>query len=48
MRPILAGVCKYESASDGSLDLYDFARMNDALDIQNENERRHNEAMRTP
>lgn len=34
MRPVLAGLCRYESLKDGSLDLVDFARMNDALDVQ--------------
>jgi len=46
MRPIIAGMCKYESAADGTLDLCDIARMNDALDVQQENERRHHEATR--
>jgi len=40
MRPILRGLCKYESAIDGSLDLVDFARMNDALNVFDENARR--------
>ena len=40
MRPILRGLCKYESAIDGTLDLADFARMNDALNVFDENERR--------
>lgn len=34
MRPVLAGMCKYESLKDGALDLRDFAVMNDALDVQ--------------
>jgi hypothetical protein len=38
MRPVLAGSCKYESLIDGTLDLADVKRMNDALDIQNENQ----------
>jgi len=46
MRPIIAGLCKYESAIDGTIDLFDISRMNDALDVQNENERRHHEATR--
>lgn len=45
MRPVLRGLCKYESLKDGSLDLEDIALMNDALDVQDENERRAYEAM---
>lgn len=44
MRPILNGLCKYESLIDCTLDLEDFARMNDALDVKEENEMRHREA----
>jgi len=44
MRPILRGLCKYESLHDTSLDLTDFARMNEALDVEQENERRYREA----
>lgn len=40
MRPALAGVCKYESLIDGTLGLIDVARMNDALTVKAENERR--------
>ena len=40
MRPIMRGLCKYESAIDGTLDLVDFARMNDALNVFDENARR--------
>jgi hypothetical protein len=40
MRPVLHGLCSYESLRNGALDLVDFARMNDALDVQHENERR--------
>lgn len=40
MRPVLAGMCKYESLLDGTLGLEDVAMMNDALDVQAENERR--------
>lgn len=45
MRPIHEGYCRYESAIDGTLDLADFARMNDALNVFQENERRINEKM---
>lgn len=40
MRPVLAGVCKYESLKDGTLDLEDIAVMNEALDVQAENQAR--------
>ena len=40
MRPVLAGCCKYESLIDGTLGLIDVARMNDALTVNVENERR--------
>jgi hypothetical protein len=40
MRPVLEGVCKYESLIDGTLSLSDIACMNDAIDVRNENERR--------
>lgn len=39
MRPVLRGCCSYESVIDGTLDLVDIARMNDALDVNAENER---------
>jgi len=40
MRPVLAGLCKYESLKDGSLDLVDLIKMNNALDVKEENENR--------
>ena len=40
-------MCKFESLKDGTLDLEDIAQMNDALDVQDENERRHAEAEAT-
>jgi hypothetical protein len=45
MRPVLERMCLYESLKDGSLDLLDIARMNDALDVRFENERRINLAL---
>lgn len=42
MRPITAGMCRFESIKDGTLGLADFALMNDALDVQAENTRRLN------
>lgn len=40
MRPVLAGLCKYESLKDGTIDLIDLERMNNALDVKEENESR--------
>lgn len=39
LRPVVRGMCRYESLKDGSLDLADIALMNDALDVVAENER---------
>lgn len=44
MRPVLRGLCRYESLTDGSLNLCDLAEMNDALDVADENERRLTQA----
>ena len=35
-----AGLCRYEGLKDGTLSLEDVALMNDALTVQEENERR--------
>jgi hypothetical protein len=43
MRPIIKGLCRYESLIDGKLSIADFALMNDALDVMEENERRYSE-----
>lgn len=40
MRPIDAGMCKYEALKDGRIDLYDIALMNDYLDMKADNEAR--------
>ena len=45
MRPVLAKLCRMESLLDSSLDLADIALMNDALDVEAENQRRMNKAM---
>lgn len=45
MRPVLRGLCKYESTIDGTLSLYDIALMNEALNVQDENEARYREAL---
>jgi len=44
LRPVVEGMCKYESLKDGTLDLLDIAKMNDALDVKCENERRYRKA----
>ncbi len=38
MRPCAAGMCKFESMLDGTLDLADVAAMNEYLDIKAANE----------
>lgn len=45
-RPAKAGMCKYESLLDCTLDLEDIAIMNEVLDVYAENERRAYEAMK--
>jgi hypothetical protein len=37
LRPVVKGMCRYESLKDGSLDLADIALMNEALDVVSEN-----------
>jgi hypothetical protein len=44
MRPVLEGLCRYESLIDGTIGLVDIARMNEALEIRDENQARVNEA----
>lgn len=44
MRPVVKGLCKYESLMDGSLSLADITLMNEALDVREENERRYYKA----
>ncbi len=34
MRPVLRRMCKYESLKGHVLDLYDFAVMNEAIDVE--------------
>jgi len=46
LRPVLRGLCRYESIIDGTLTLADVADLNDALDVQDENEYRYHDAMR--
>jgi hypothetical protein len=44
LRPVLEGMCRYESLKDGTLDLEDIAKMNEALDVRVENENRYRKA----
>lgn len=44
MRPVLEGCCQYESLKNGTLDLADVARMNAALEVKTENEKRYRKA----
>lgn len=44
LRPVVEGMCKYESLKDGTLDLLDVAKMNDVLDVKIENETRYRKA----
>ena len=37
LRPVLRGLCKYESLIDGTLGLEDVALLNEALDVEAEN-----------
>lgn len=37
MRPVLRGLCRYESLIDGTLGLEDVVLMNEALDVEAEN-----------
>ena len=46
LRPVVRGMCKYESLKDGTLDLADMAIMNDALNVLEENERRYLRALK--
>lgn len=44
LRPVLKGMCKYESLKNGVLDLADLFKMNAAIDIETENENRYRRA----
>ena len=44
MRPVLRGMCKYESLIEGRIHVEDIARMNDALDVLEENQQRSRDA----
>jgi hypothetical protein len=40
LRPVLAGCLSYEALKDCSVSLYDVLKLNDALDVQAENQER--------
>lgn len=40
LRPVLRGMCKYESLLDGTLTLVDVALMNEAMNVDDENRAR--------
>ncbi len=42
MGPVMRGLCRYESLKDGTVDLLDLVRMNDAMVVTDENTRRLN------
>jgi hypothetical protein len=44
LRPVLAGCCRYESLLDGTISLEDVAGLNEALDVQDENQLRYYKA----
>ena len=46
MRPVLAGLCRYESLTVGAIGLADLSLMNDALDCRDEHSRRASAAAR--
>lgn len=37
LRPVLRGLCRYESLINGALNIVDIARMNEALDVEDFN-----------
>lgn len=45
-RPVLAGALKAESLVDGTVDLEFILEINDALDVQDENEQRMHDAVK--
>lgn len=38
MLPVMAGLCRYESLKDGTLDMADIALMNDAIRVRADND----------
>lgn len=41
LRPVMRGKCLYESLINGALDLEDIANLNDAIDVEDEIQRRY-------
>ena len=39
-RPVLRGMCQYESLKNGTLDILDLTKMNEAIDVELENQKR--------
>lgn len=37
MKPVLRGMCSFESLKNGSIDLADITLMNDAIDVEEDN-----------
>jgi len=48
LRPVMRGLCRYESLIDGSMCLADVALLNEAIDIEQENARRIELVTRPP
>ena len=46
MRPVMRGMIPYTALIDGTVDMADVARMNDAIDVDIENQRRADDAAR--
>lgn len=44
MKPVLRGLCKYESMIDGTLSIYDVALLNATIDVYDENQLRYSES----
>jgi len=45
MRPVLRGLCRFESLKDGTLDIMDLVIMNEAIDVEQENAARAQAAL---
>jgi hypothetical protein len=45
-RPVMNGLCRYESLVDGTLDLNDVLEMNEWLDVKEENDARLEEVQK--
>lgn len=39
-RPLLEGIIRYESLKNGEIDLFDITKINEALDVKFENQKR--------